>query len=113
MEASVRNRGSWGQLGVYNLCAQSDFESRPDGWEITEEAFKVHKILLAQAEAKGRPQVDILAEFCTDAKTIADHGRRLVCYHMDRGGVPDRGGQDGDKPKQAEWNVSPGGPPPT
>ena len=106
---SVRNKGSFGQFGFYNLCAESDFESRvcqvgwafgapsqpevekeylvkPDGWVISEEAFKCHKIALTQAEAEGRPMADILEEFCTDAKAVADRGGRLVCHHMARDG---------------------------
>ena len=105
---SLRNKGSFGQFGFYNLCAESDFESRvcqlgwafgapgqpevekeylvkPDGWVISEEAIKFHKITLAQAEAKGRPMAEILAEFCTHAKAVADNGGRLVCHHMVRG----------------------------
>ena len=106
---SVFNTGSIGQFGFYNLCAQSDFESRvcqlgwafgapgqpevkkehlvkPDGWVISDKAFKTHKITLAQADAHGRPLAEILAEFCTDAKAVADRGGRLVCHHMARGG---------------------------
>ena len=106
---SIQNKGSWGQFGFYNLCAPSDFESRvcqlgwafgapnevevkkeylvkPDGWEISKDAFDTHKITLAQAETHGRPMAEILAEFCTDARAVADHGGRLVCHHMARVG---------------------------
>ena len=102
---SVRNKGSFGQFGFYNLCGETDFESRvcqlgwafgkpgqpevtkeylvkPDGWEISAQAFKTHKITLAHAETHGRPLAEILADFCTDAKAVADQGGRLVCHHM-------------------------------
>ena len=102
-EVSRGNKGNTGQFGFYNLCAQSDFESRvcqlgwafgapgqpevkkeylvkPDGWVISDKAFKTHKITLAQADAYGRPLAEILAEFCTDAKAVADRGGRLVLY---------------------------------
>ena len=108
-KVSVGKKGSIGQFGFYNLCAESDFESRvcqlgwafgapgqpevekeylvkPDGWVISKDAFDFHKITQAQAEARGRPLADILAEFCTHAKAVADRGGRLVCHHMAVGG---------------------------
>ena len=108
-KVSIGNKGSIGQFGFYNLCAESDFESRvcqlgwvfgapgqpevekeylvkPDGWVISKEAFDFHKITQAQAEAKGLPLAEILTEFCMHAKAVADRGGRLVCHHMVRDG---------------------------
>ncbi len=83
---ALEERGNWPDL--VSICwqiftdgrleAKEYFIIRPDGWTITEESTKFHKITHEMAERVGRPLEEILRKFKHDCRR-AD---RLVAHNM-------------------------------
>ena len=100
-------RGSWGQFGFYNLCCPADLGSRivqlgwsvgemgtdevttkerlikPEGFVVTEQATRVHKITHERAVADGLPLRAVLSEFMDDVLSAYHRGGRVVCHHLE------------------------------
>ncbi len=57
---------------------------RPEGFEVSEKAWGVHKISHERAVKDGLPLADVLAEFLTDLLYLVQNkDARLVCHHLE------------------------------
>lgn len=55
---------------------------RPDGYDIPDEAVKIHGISTAQARADGRPGVEVLDEILADLALALRGGRPIVGHNV-------------------------------